>query len=94
MTQIHSAQRSAVPPALLCAAAAIRNLAGSERGRQELASDPATVPCLVRALAGAPPALPGSLQEPSPRAQAVQVRNCRRCIVPASPPLLGFSPMS
>ncbi|GFR40909.1 hypothetical protein Agub_g1564, partial [Astrephomene gubernaculifera] len=31
--------------------AAIRNLAASERGRQELAADPATVPCLLRALA-------------------------------------------
>ncbi|GIL99211.1 hypothetical protein Vretimale_4441, partial [Volvox reticuliferus] len=34
--------------------AAIRNLAGSERGRQELASDPATIPCLVKVFTAAP----------------------------------------
>lgn len=32
--------------------AAIRNLAANERGRQELASDPTTMPALLRALSG------------------------------------------
>ncbi|GLI68862.1 hypothetical protein VaNZ11_013407, partial [Volvox africanus] len=34
--------------------AAIRNLASSERGRQELATDPATIPCLIKVLTAAP----------------------------------------